>query len=100
MEVSQYGASKADYIAETINNIFKNQKSKFYMEKTDYPKKTISCTADGACENFGKYTGVLTQVKKHMSVKQAFVIPEFKKIDDAYKSSYYLFRNNSKLKES
>ena len=52
----------ADTSFKGMNNIFENQKSKFYMEKSDCEKKTISCTEDGARANF-RYSGALLQLK-------------------------------------
>ena len=57
VKVPEFGRSKANSIATGMNNIFENQKNKFYMEKANCEKKTISYTEDGANANF-RYSGV------------------------------------------
>ena len=98
----------ADTSFKGMNNIFENQKSKFYMEKCNCEKKTISCTEDRASANF-RYSGVFIQLKTTWNwlitihivnhCVKTFDILEFKKVEDFCNSNYYLLCNSGELKQ-
>ena len=76
-------------------------------------KFLVSCTADVASVNMGKYSGVLTQMKNEqpwlltihcanyrieLAIKSAFDIPVFKDVEDFHKTNFYLGKNSGKIK--
>ena len=60
LEMSQYGGTDADSIKKAIDDVFVE---KLFLDEDQYIYSMISSTADGASVNFGKYRGVLTQLK-------------------------------------
>ena len=60
LEMSQYGGTDADSIKKAIDDVFVE---KLFLDEDQYVYSMISSTADGASVNFGKYRGVLTQLK-------------------------------------
>ena len=113
LEVSRFGGGDAKSIVAGINSVFQKDGTPLWMDKDTYSKKVISCTADGASVNFGKYNGVLTQLKENrpwlltihcvnhrveLAVKEAFNISQLNNVDEFYKTNFYLLRNSGKLK--
>ncbi len=62
LEMQQFGGTNADAIKKAIDSLFQNP-SIFDIPEEYYRKCQVSCTADGASVNMGKYSGVLTQMK-------------------------------------
>ena len=112
LEMQQFGGSNADAIKKAIDSLFERP-SKFDIPKEQYRNCLVSCTADGASVNMGKYSGVLTQMKNErpwlltihcanhrieLAVKSAFDIPAFKDVEEFYKTNFYLAKNSGKIK--
>ena len=57
--IDDYGHATADNLKRAIDQVFLE---KIGISKSDYQKKLVSCTADGASVNFGVYSGLLTQM--------------------------------------
>jgi hypothetical protein len=57
--IDDYGHATADNLKTAIDQVFLE---KIGISKTDYQKKLVSSTADGASMNFGAYSGLLTQM--------------------------------------
>ena len=111
LEMEKFGGGNADAIVNGINSLFA-ESAPYAMSPEQYQGKLISCTADGASVNTGRYNGVLTQLKRNrpwlltihcanhrieLAVKSAFNIPEFQAIEDFYRTNYYLLKNSGKL---
>ena len=62
LEMQQFGGSNADAIVKALDSLF-HKPSAFEIKEDQYRKCLVSCTADGASVNVGKYSGVLTQMK-------------------------------------
>ena len=111
LEMEKFGGGNADAIVKGIKSVFEKP-APFGMSPNQFQGKLISCTADGASVNTGKYNGVLTQLKQdhpwlitihcandriELAVKSAFDIPEFQAIKDFHKTNYNLLKNSGKL---
>ena len=105
----------------SIDDIFQtnlqtsNEEKNAILEKK-FERTLVSATADGASVNFGKYNGVLTQMKEtrgwlvnihcvahraELSLKDHLPeVDEFKKFDDTMVGLYYVLRKSGKLKRS
>lgn len=106
----RFGGSGADAIKTGIDHVFI---AVYKLDADTYHYKLISATADGASVNFGKYTGVLTQLgetriwllKVHcvnhrveLAVKDTFKeAGTFKKVDEFYQSMYKLHKNSGAI---
>lgn len=114
LEVARFGGGDACSIVAGIESIFRDDNSALLMDQESFTKKVVSCTADGASVNFGKYKGVLTQMKDQgrpwmlmihcanhrieLAVKEAFNINKLNEVDQFYTTNFYLLRNSGKLK--
>ena len=109
--MSQYGGTNADSFKKAIDDVFVE---KLVMDEDQYIYSMISSTADGASVHFGKYSGVLTQLKStrpwlltvhcvnhriELSVKEALKDPYFEDIESFYLVNYKLIKSSEALKE-
>ena len=109
LEMSNWGGTDATSLKEGIDNIFQNGSFKI----DDYQTKLISVTSDGASVNFGKNTGLLTQMsaerewllKIHcanhrieLAVKDAFKESAFDEVDRFYNALLSFLKNSGKTK--
>ena len=113
LEMSQYmyGGTDADSIKKAIDDVFVE---KLGLDEDQYVYSMISSTADGASVNFGKYRGVLTQLKLarpwlltihcvnhriELSVKDALKDPYFDDVEAIYLANFKLLKNSGALKD-
>lgn len=61
-DVDAFGCANAENLELSIKNAFLK---KLKISESDFTKKIISATADGASVNFGQYNGLLTKLKEH-----------------------------------
>lgn len=112
LEMEKFGGGTADAIVKGINSLFE-ESGQYELSTEDYRAKLVSCTADGASVNTGKYRGVLTQLKSNrpwlltihcanhrieLAVKSSLSIPEFEAVEEFYKTNYQLLKNSGKIK--
>ncbi len=63
LEMQKFGGGNADSIINGINSLFENS-GPFEITQEMYKNMVVSATADGASVNMGKYSGVLTHMKR------------------------------------
>ena len=112
LEMEKFGGGSADAIVKGINSLFE-ETGPFELSNEEYRGKLVSCTADGASVNTGKYRGVLTQMKRdrswlltihcanhrvELAVKSSLSIVEFEAVEEFYKTNFQLLKNSGKIK--
>lgn len=110
LEMSDYGGTDATSIKKGIDDAMLN---KLKLNEEVYQYSCVSSTADGASVNFGKYHGVLTQLKEtrpwlltvhcvnhrvELAVKEAFKVSHYQDVDTFYETNFSLLKNSGAIK--
>ena len=111
--MSNFGGTDAESLKTGIDSIFAQDGLLPLDETTDYTKKFVGATADGASVNFGHISGLLTRLevsrpwllkihcsnhRTELSVGDVFDNKSpFSGVDETYKGIFYLHRNSGKI---
>ena len=120
-DCDDYGGVDSDSLKSAIDGVFTtnleidNEEANSKVQ-TKFAMNLVSATADGASVNFGRYSGLLTQLKEsrawlinihcvahraELSLKDyLLLIPEFKKLDETMIGLFNLFKKSGKLKRA
>ena len=109
LEMSNFGGTDAESLKTGIDSIFAQDGFPPLDETTDYTKKFVGATADGASVNFGHISGLLTRLevsrpwllkihcsnhRTELSVGDVFDNKSpFSVVDETYKGIFYLHRD-------
>ena len=120
-DCDEYGGVDSDSLKSAVDGVFTtnlkidNEEAKSKVQ-TKFAMNFVSATAEGASVNFGRYSGLLTQLREsrawliniHCVAHQAelslkdylLLIPKFKKLDETMIGLFNLFKKSGKLKRA